>query len=222
MSFIETLDLVLNQNKNAAFAIPMEQYMKNNFTFFGIRAVQRRAIMKACCDQHSEEISTDFRTICEALFEKKQREYHLIAIDIFIKEIKSNYLMNDCYLIEKMLVTNSWWDSVDVIAKYLVGGYLKKFPNQKRKLIEQFSNSNNLWLNRSAIIFQLSYKDKTDFELLKSECEKHKASNEFFIQKVIGWALREYSKYNPKGVFDFATNASLKPLIKREAIRNIK
>jgi 3-methyladenine DNA glycosylase AlkD len=121
-----------------------------------------------------------------------------------------------------MIVTNSWWDSVDVIAKYLVGGYLKKFQDQKLKLIEQFSNSNNLWLNRTAIIFQLSYKDKTDFELLKSECEKHKNSNEFFIQKAIGWALREYSKHNPKGVLDFASTANLKPLSKREAIRNIK
>jgi 3-methyladenine DNA glycosylase AlkD len=121
-----------------------------------------------------------------------------------------------------MLVTNSWWDSVDVLAKYLVGGYLNKYPEEKLKIIDHFSSAESMWLNRTAILFQLSYKTKTDFNLLKSECEKHKNSNEFFIQKAIGWALREYSKYNPKGVMDFVSIANLKPLSAREAIRNIK
>jgi 3-methyladenine DNA glycosylase AlkD len=146
----------------------------------------------------------------------------LIAIDIMMKEIKNNYIIDDIYLIEKMLVTNSWWDSVDVLAKYLVGGYLNKYPEEKLKIIDHFSSAESMWLNRTAILFQLSYKTKTDFNLLKSECEKHKNSNEFFIQKAIGWALREYSKYNPKGVMDFVSIANLKPLSAREAIRNIK
>ncbi len=76
-----------------------------------------------------------------------------------------------------------------------------------------------MWLNRSAILFQLSYKEKTNFEILKSECEKHKHSNEFFIQKAIGWALRDYSRFNPNGVFEYVNTTNLKPLSKREALR---
>lgn len=222
MNFIETLDLVLNQNRNAEMAIPMENYMKNNFPFLGIKAELRREIMKQCCGQYAAEIKSNFRSICQELFLKKEREYHLIAIDIFIKEVKSNYLDNDIYIIENMIISNSWWDSVDVVAKYLVGGFLAKFPEKKLDLIERFSNSENKWLNRTAIIFQLSYKEKTDFDLLKSECEKHKASKEFFIQKAIGWALRDYSRFNPSGVLNYVESANLKPLSKREAIRNIK
>jgi len=222
MTFIDTLDFELDQNKNAEKARPMEQYMKHNFSFLGIKTKPRRAIMQKCCEQHKQEVATNFRSICETLFTKKEREYHLIAIDIMMKEIKNNYIIDDIYLIEKMLVTNSWWDSVDVLAKYLVGGYLNKYPNERLKIINHFSSSELMWLNRSAILFQLSYKAKTDFELLKSECEKHKNSNEFFIQKAIGWALREYSKYNPKGVMDFVSIANLKPLSAREAVRKIK
>ena len=78
-----------------------------------------------------------------------------------------------------------------------------------------------MWLNRSAIIFQLSYKLQTDFDLLKAECEKHKNSDLFFIQKAIGWALREYSRFNPEGVKFFVNSRNLKPLSQREALRNI-
>jgi 3-methyladenine DNA glycosylase AlkD len=78
-----------------------------------------------------------------------------------------------------------------------------------------------MWLNRSAIIFQLDYKVKTNFDLLIAVCEMHKESNEFFIQKAIGWALREYGKYNPKGVKTYVQNTTLKPLSKKEALRKI-
>jgi 3-methyladenine DNA glycosylase AlkD len=103
-----------------------------------------------------------------------------------------------------------------------VGGYLQLFPNETYDVIESFSNSNNMWLNRSAIIFQLSYKEKTNFDLLKSECEKHKESKEFFIQKAIGWALRDYSRFNTSGVSEYVNSTNLKPLSQREALRNIK
>lgn len=76
-----------------------------------------------------------------------------------------------------------------------------------------------MWLNRTAIIFQLSYKEKTNFDLLKSECEKHKHSTEFFIQKAIGWALRDYSRFNPNGVLQYVNSTDLKPLSKKEALR---
>lgn len=61
--------------------------------------------------------------------------------------------------------------TVDFIAKYLVGGYLEQYPEETLKVIERFSNSENMWLNRSAIIFQLSYKENTNFDLLKAECK---------------------------------------------------
>ena len=110
---------------------------------------------------------------------------------------------------------------MDTIAKNILGEYLLEFPLETESVIERFSNSDNLWLNRSAILFQLGYKQKTNFDLLKSECEKHKNSNAFFIQKAIGWALREYAKTNPEGVKNFVATSNLKPLSKKEALKNI-
>ncbi len=222
MNFITNLEKDFQQNANRALAIPMENYMKNKFNYFGIKTNERRAILKTNWNNHKDEIKINFRTIAWELFAKKERELQYCGIEILMKEIKNNYVIEDIQLIEKFIITNSWWDSVDTIAKYLIGGYLQQFPTEIYQVIERFSNSDDMWLNRTALIFQLSYKEKTNFDLLKSECEKHKESKEFFIQKAIGWALRDYSRHNPNGVLEYVNSTNLKPLSIREALRNIK
>lgn len=219
MKFCKELEAYFRKESNRELAVPMENYMKNNFSFLGIKTEKRRAIFKSIYEQNKVEIKSNFRIIAWELFQMKEREFHQVAIDLLVKELKKNYILEDIKLIEKLIVTNSWWDSVDTIAKYILGGYLLQFPLETLKVIERFSNSKNMWLNRSAILFQLSYKEKTNFEILISECEKHKHSNEFFIQKAIGWALRDYSRFNPTGVTTYVNSTNLKPLSSREALR---
>ncbi len=219
MSFKEELKSELRANSNHELAIPMENYLKNNFSCLGIKTEKRRTIFKSIYEKHKTEIKSDYRTITWQLFQEKEREFHHCAIDLIQKEIKNKFILQDIQLIENLVITNSWWDTVDFVAKYLVGGYLEQFPDETLKVIERFSNSSTMWLNRTAIIFQLSYKEKTNFDLLKSECEKRKDSKEFFIQKAIGWALRDYSRFNPNGVKKYVESTNLKPLSQREALR---
>ncbi|CAM4251892.1 DNA alkylation repair protein [Flavobacterium terrigena] len=221
MSLITEIKQSFEVNEDVVYGQKQSDYLKNNFPFYGIPTQARREILKNCAAEYQEDIKDNFRTICWELYQFPHREMHHAAIDIFLKEIKKKFQINDIHLIEKLIITNSWWDSVDTLAKYAVGGYLTKFPEKKYAIIDQFSNSDNMWLNRTAIIFQLGYKQKTDFNLLISECEKHKHSNEFFIQKAIGWALREYGSVNPSGVLEYVNQANLKPLSKKEAIRKI-
>ena len=219
MKFCSDLEADFRKVSNRELAIPMENYMKNNFTYFGIKTEKRRAIFKSIYEQNKAEVKSNFRAIAWELFQMKEREFHQTAIDLLLKEFKKNFVLEDIQLIEKLIITNSWWDSVDTISKYILVRYLLQFPSETLKVIEHFSNSENMWLNRSAILFQLSFKEKTNFEILKSECEKHKDSNEFFIQKAIGWALRDYSRFNPKGVEAYVNSTNLKPLSRREALR---
>ena len=221
MAFIEVLEKNLQQKSNRELAIPMENYMKNNFSFFGIKNQSRKAILKPLWGEYKEEIKSDFRNITLALFDKKEREFHYCAMEIIFKEMNKKFVIEDIQLIEKLITKNSWWDSVDFLAKYLLGYYLLQFPEKTSLVINRFSNSTNMWLNRSAIIFQLDYKVKTNFDLLKAVCEKHKNSKEFFIQKAIGWALRDYSRFNPQAVKNYVENTNLMSLSKKEALRKI-
>lgn len=221
MNFISQLENAFHEKSNSQNAFAMSKYSRNLFNYFGIKTEERRAVFKAICLENQLEISRNHRAIALELYAKDEREYHYCAIEILIKNLKRNYKKEDIHLIEKILTTHSWWDSVDTIAKNILGEYLLTFPSETIRVIEQFSNSDNMWLNRSAIIFQLGYKQKTNFEILKSECLKHKNSSQFFIKKAIGWALREYAKTSPESVKKFVISAQLKPLSTKEALKNI-
>lgn len=203
MDFITELENTFVANSNAVNALAMSKYMKNLYPFFGIKTQERRAIFKSLCKKHQTEINRNVRAIGWELFLKKERELQYCGIEIVLKNLKNNYLIDDIFWIEKLIVTNSWWDSVDTISKFILGDYLNQFPEEIEGVIKRFSVAENIWLNRSAILFQLGYKSKTDFELLQSLCIQHSHSNEFFIRKAIGWALREYAKTNPELVRKF-------------------
>ena len=221
MAFIKSINNAFIENRNPEYALSMAKYMRNHFLFFGIKTKDRREILKRIWKENHIEVANNPREIALALFKLPEREFHYCAIEIVIKLLKNKYLKEDIQLIEFLITTHSWWDSVDTISKYILGEYLSEYQFETNKTIERFSNSESLWLNRSALLFQLGYKQKTNFDLLKSECEKHKNSTEFFIQKAIGWALREYAKTNPQEVINYLNNSNLKKLSQKEAKKHI-
>lgn len=221
MNFILALETAFATNQNHENAFAMAKYMKNNFPFFGIKTEERRRIFKEIWKENKNEVAENAREIALELYSKPQREFHYCAIEILIKELKGNYKKENIQLIEKLISDNSWWDSVDTIAKYILGEYLLEFPLETKNVITRFSRSENMWLNRSAILFQLGYKQKTNPDFLFSECLKQSHSKDFFIQKAIGWALREYAKSNPEAVKEFVKTSNLKPLSTKEALKNM-
>lgn len=222
MDFITALEKEFIAQANTAQSSAMEAYMKNHFPFFGIAMPQRRAILKSVSAEYSDEIKANARTLAFQLYEKPQREFHYCAIELLLQNCSKKLQKDDIHWIEQLLLTYSWWDTVDTISKYLLGRYLVQFPEQTNMVIEKFSNASNIWLNRSTLLFQLDYKKNTNFSILEAVCEHFKESNEFFIQKAIGWALREYSKINPIAVQNYVINNNLKPLSKKEALRIIE
>ncbi|TAE07534.1 MAG: DNA alkylation repair protein [Bacteroidetes bacterium] len=124
-------------------------------------------------------------------------------------------------LVESLIITNSWWDSVDYLAPRIAGKLFSRFPEQIERYTSRWIESDNFWLQRSAIIFQLAYKTKTDSALLFAYVERRKDSKEFFIQKAIGWALRQYARSAPQAVRDFVNHTDLAPLSRREALKHL-
>jgi len=219
--FIKDLTNLFKENANTENARYMHNYIRGKFIYYGIKTKERRALLKQAVENNKEEVVTNVRELTFQLYDLPQRELHLTANEIFDKQLRKKYLKDDIVLIERLITENSWWDTVDFITKWVLGNYLIMYPDMVKTTITRFSNVDNIWLNRSTIIFQLGYKHNTDEELLFKQCMAHKESNEFFIQKAIGWALREYGKTSPQSVLNFVNSTSLKPLSHREAIRNI-
>jgi len=127
----------------------------------------------------------------------------------------------DIELFELMITNKSWWDTVDLITTNLVGNYFKLFPEQIIPITKIWIESDNIWLQRTCLIFQLKYKEEIDTDLLTDYILQLKDTKEFFINKAIGWILREYTRTNPEWVIDFVNKYELSNLSKREALKLI-
>jgi 3-methyladenine DNA glycosylase AlkD len=197
MRFIVSLEKAFQENNNSENAFAMAKYMKNKFVFFGIRTTERRQLLKEIWNQNKQEVAFNSRAIALYLFAKQEREFHYCAIEILIKELHEKYTKEDIDFIEKLITTNSWWDSVDTIAKNILENYLLEFPNCIEETILRLSNSENMWLNRSALLFQLGYKDKTNFNLLQSICLRHQSSHVFLFKKQLDGHYASMPKQTP-------------------------
>ena len=91
------------------------------------------------------------------------------------------------------------------------------------EILDKWITDENLWIRRSAILAHLKHKENMDQEKLFSYCIQCAHEKEFFIQKAIGWVLREYSKTQPEGVSNFIeeNNELLSNLSIREGMKHI-
>ena len=95
----------------------------------------------------------------------------------------------------------------------------RRHPKVRKKYLAKWRRSDNFWLRRATILFQLGYKQDTDFALLCDIIRENLNSKEFFINKAIGWALRQYTRVDPQGVRNFVATTPLHPLSAREALK---
>jgi 3-methyladenine DNA glycosylase AlkD len=124
---------------------------------------------------------------------------------------------------EELIITGAWWDYVDDIASHRVGPILRDHPAPMRRRMLTWSKSSNLWKRRTAILCQLGFKAETDLELLYACIAPSLDSREFFLQKAIGWALRQYAWTDGGEVKKYVrlNHTRLSALSRREALKNI-
>jgi len=216
--FVDCLESEFQKWSNHKIASEQKAYLRNQFDFFGITTTQRRVIQKPFLSKaYLPEKEAQIK-IVELLWQKPQREFQYFAQELAYKYIDQPE-KKDIALYESMVKNKSWWDTVDFISNKLMGEYFKSFPEQTHRYVKKWLESENIWLQRSAILFQLKYKTDLDQELLSSIINSVLDSKEFFINKAIGWVLREYSRTNPVWVKDFVNSTPLNTLSKREALR---
>lgn len=215
-SLIDALDVQLKRAGNAEKSEKMTDYLKGKFAFYGVYAGDRNAIQKEWFPLVKEH-QPDFWELIHELWEKEEREFQMVGVDLLKKRPKKQYAIDDWQQFEWVITQKSWWDSIDLIASNAVGTYFRLFPEMRDGVISNWRSSDNFWLNRTCLLFQLKYKNDTDFELLTSLIDAFKWNQEFFIQKAIGWCLREYSKVQPEAVRNYLSTSELKGLALREA-----
>ena len=198
---MKLLDLIndLEENRNELLAESMSKYMQDKFRFLGVRGASRPKIYKKYFPEarKSKEIDWEFIENC---WNKEEREFQYVVV-YYLKTMQKFLKREDISRLKYLIVTKSWWDTVDLLAK-VVGSLVICIEGYDQRMLE-WSKDNKMWLKRVAILYQLSLKEKVDEIILDKILVNNLGDIEFFINKAIGWALRDYSKYNPEWVKEF-------------------
>jgi 3-methyladenine DNA glycosylase AlkD len=218
--YYEPLKLAFVKAARVENAIQMKKYMRNQFEFLGIKTPVRKELCKTFFQQYGFPNKENLSAVLLALWQENEREYQYAALDLLDMQ-KKNIDKPFILVLEQLIIQKSWWDTVDLLASHAVANYFKQYPEMTKTITEKFIESENMWLQRTCLIFQLLYKKQTDEKLLFDYIRICIESQEFFIQKAIGWALRQYARTNPTSVLQFVENHTLKPLSKREALKHL-
>jgi len=202
----------------------MQAYMKSAMPYFGIQAPELRAICKRLFKAHPIDTAGDWRDTCLRIWrEARFREERYAAIELTGVRLYCPFQTLDTLpMYEEMIVTGAWWDFVDSIASNRLGPLLRLYPARMRKEMLKWSRCKDMWKRRAAILCQLGFKHETDLDLLYACIEPSFPSKEFFLQKAIGWALRQYAWTDPREVARYVRQRGkeLSALSKREALKN--
>ena len=218
---VDELRAVLERDRDAAKAEQMADYVKGRFPFLGLPTPLRRsssADVKAAAKVAEADDIVAFARRC---WDQPEREFHYVGTDVLswnVAKLRSEHLAD----LEHLISTNSWWDTVDALASWCVGRLVAANPSLVL-VMDEWIESDNMWIARTAILHQLRYKSATDTERLFRYALRRGGDTEFFIRKALGWSLRQYAHTDPEAisVFVAALEADLSGLTKREAVKNI-
>lgn len=189
----------LIENSDPELARQMESYMRNKFKFYGLKTPERRKSYLDLIKLEKANKKIDWKFLDQAWADDhREAQYfvcdYLIALEKYLKFEDIDHIFN-------YVKSKQWWDTIDSLIKPI--GNIGLRDDRVNDLMLAWSKDDDFWVRRVAIEHQLLRKEKMNVELLNAILENNLGSSEFFINKAIGWALRDYSKTNPDWVKNF-------------------
>jgi len=217
----KALKLAADPSKAAA----MQAYMKSVMPYHGVSNAGRIEVCNAVfADVEFATAALWQEQVLEIWRGARFREERYAALHLAAdKRFKSFQTPAAVKLYEELIVTGAWWDYVDGIASHRIGQILRDYPAPMRRKMLAWSKSKDMWKRRTSILCQLGFKAETDLDLLYACIEPSLSSKEFFLQKAIGWALRQHAWTDPEATREYVdrNRARLSALSIREALKNI-
>lgn len=203
-------------------AAGMSAYMRDQFEFHGIKARQRRALDRTVTSRGPSRPAHHYLVnVARDCWERPQREFQYFAVD-YLRGHPRRLDPPFVELAREFVTTKSWWDTVDALAGGVIGPFLAF--HGRMDVMDGWIRDDDIWVVRSALLCQLTFKEDTDVERLFTYCLLRAGDTDFFVRKAIGWALRQYARTDPVAVrrFVVANEAVLSPMSRREALKHLE
>lgn len=201
MSKFEEMTRLFEENADSAKVQAMSDYMKNRFSFYGIQTPKRRALYKSFLANEKKSGKLDWAFL-KQVWQDDHRECQYLVLD-YLRAMEKFLTYDDIEKLEYFIRTKQWWDSIDILAHVIA--HIGLDDDRIDDLMRLWAQDGNIWLRRLAILHQLGRKEQTKIDLLQEILLMNLGSKEFFINKAIGWALRDLSKTNAAWVRQFFT-----------------
>ena len=221
--FVRAVEHALMPLADAPRAQAMKAYLLDQFEFLGLPAPLRRQAVQGL-GKVQWQTSDHVLATAELLWQKSQREYRYTAVDLLRKH-SAVLGVNDLPALRDLMLRDAWWETVDglsaVIAEVLHRAVLQK--PMAAQVMDAWLVHPNFWVRRSAMLHQQGWRLDTDTTRLFGYAQQLADEKEFFIRKAIGWALRDYARWNPQAVTDFLVQHRpvLSGLTVREAAKHL-
>ena len=203
----------------------MQAYMRSAMPFRGVSAPAQRRLWRDIFPRHPLATAVEWRRVALQLWrDAAWREERYAAIALTDLRRYAGWRTRAALpMVEEMIVTGAWWDTVDVLASHHLGDILRADRTRMTPLLRRWARDRDMWKRRAAILSQIRFRGDTDLDLLYACIAPNVGDREFFIRKAIGWALRSYAWTDPREVKRYVREHEdeLSPLSKREALKNV-
>jgi 3-methyladenine DNA glycosylase AlkD len=217
-------------------AIGQQRYMKSAMPYRGVVTAEVRTIAKRAVDElgarpfpsHAAWEAT-IRTLWD---DATHREERYAALAVARHRASAPHRAQGALPLYRHLVeTGAWWDLVDETATHLVRDELLGDPDRVGPVMLTWAGDPCLWVRRAAILCQVGARDRVDVDLLAdvivpnlegSVTAAPDGTQDFFIRKAIGWALRDAARRRPEWVWAFVDThrGAMARLTVREALKH--
>lgn len=201
---------------------PMVDYMKGRFDFYGIKSPERKELAKRYHPEVKVLTKKETFALVKRMWDEPKRELHYTAMEFLFRNKKFLNEKSDIDFLQGLATQHSWWDSIDFIAPKLMKIYFDAFPEMRNPKVDEWVKSGNIWLQRCALLIHLHQKEKVDLSYMFETILRLNNTKEFFVDKAIGWILREHAKRSPKIIQAFIEDhrSQLSNLSVREGLKH--
>lgn len=217
---LQELEQRFQDAADSEIAAQMSAYMRDQFPFYGIKTTERRKLYQDLIREAKKSKVIDWSFLKE-VWEISQREAQYFVCD-YLRAMEKYLVLYDIHQLWYFIKSKQWWDTIDSLDQTV--GQIGLRDERLDQVMLDWAVDEDLWVRRLAINHQRLRKDKMNVELLDSIIRLNLGSEEFFINKAIGWILRDYSKTNPTWVEAFLGEhqSELSTLSYREASKHLK
>ena len=190
--------------------------------------------MSSGASQNASELDARMRQLGTAERAEKEKQYLKSDLEHYERRFVAAVLLgersellsaSDLPEIGQMLHEARTWALVDTLVPHPVGDISERDPAGSEKYLDSWATDDDFWMRRSALLAHLVplREGRGDWTRFTRYADRMLAEKEFFIQKAIGWILRDTSRKRPSLVRDWVAprTGRMSGVTIREAVKRL-